>query len=76
LLQGGQYRDMIAYMDEPQRFDAAAVVATYCHVLARLYAEETEAGRAELDSIAKRLRVAWKSWQGDDSLHEMTFGEH
>jgi hypothetical protein len=43
--------------------------------LARLCAEKTEAGRAEFDSIAQRLRVAWKIWQGEDSLHETTFGE-
>jgi hypothetical protein len=60
-------------MTEP--FDVAAVVATYVHVFARLYAEKTEAGRTEFDSIAQRLRAAWKTWQGEDSLHEMAFGE-
>jgi hypothetical protein len=62
-------------MDDSQHFDTSAIIATYGHVIARLYAEETEAGRAELDSIAKRLRAAWKKVHGEDSLHERTFGE-
>ncbi len=31
--------------------------------------------RVEVQQAAKRLRDRWKEWQGDDSLHEMAFGE-
>jgi hypothetical protein len=34
-----------------------------------------ELGKAEWQGVAKRLREAWREWQGKDSLHEMAFGE-
>jgi len=32
-------------------------------------------GQAEFRAIAQHLRDQWKAWQGEDSLHEMAFGE-
>jgi hypothetical protein len=34
-----------------------------------------ELAKAEFDRIAQRHRDSWKEWQGEDSLHEMAFGE-
>ena len=58
-----------------QPFDAERAVATYRDVIAQRDAEATEPGKAEFQEIAMRFRLAWKTWQGEDSLHEMAFGE-
>ena len=58
-----------------QPFDAVRAAATYRDVIAKRDAETTEPGKAEFQTIAKRLRASWKTWQGEDSLHEMAFGE-
>jgi hypothetical protein len=34
-----------------------------------------DAHKAEIQQAAKRLGETWKEWQGEDSLHEMAFGE-
>jgi hypothetical protein len=47
-----------------------AVVAGVRYTKAR-----EELGKDEFDRIAGHIRASWKAWQGDDSLHEMAFGE-
>jgi hypothetical protein len=43
--------------------------------MAQIESATTDEGRAEFRGIAQRLRRQWKEWQGEDSLHEMSFGE-
>lgn len=63
-------------MAEPQgAFDPEAAVTVYRRVIAQLESEMTEPGQVEFRRIALRLRETWKEWQGEDSLHEMAFGE-
>jgi len=59
---------------EIQTFDAAAAVEQYRQIVARRDAA-AEPDRDELELIARRLRARWAEWQGEDSLHEMAFGE-
>jgi hypothetical protein len=56
-------------------FEPAKVVEEYRSIMAELEIERTELGRAEFRAIAERLRSLWAEWQGEDSLHEMAFGE-
>jgi hypothetical protein len=56
-------------------FDPEQAVATYRQVIERLNAATLEATKVELRATALRLRREWKAWQGEDSLHEMAFGE-
>jgi len=58
-----------------QPFNPEMLVADYRLVMGRLGDERTELGKADLQATAKRLRTLWKDWQGEDSLHEMAFGE-
>jgi hypothetical protein len=44
-------------------------------VIARRNEETTADGKAEFDAIAKRMRLTWKAWQGEDSLREIVCGE-
>jgi hypothetical protein len=52
--------------------DAVQLVVRYRSLMAQL---ESEPNNAALKSSAKRLRDEWKNFQGEDSLHEMAFGE-
>jgi hypothetical protein len=56
-------------------FEPAKVIEQYRSVTAKLNAERTELGRAEFRAVLERLRSLWTEWQGEDSLHEMAFGE-
>jgi hypothetical protein len=51
------------------------VVEQYCGVIARLESAVDEPGKAEWRGVARRMRQAWREWQGEDSQHEMAFGE-
>jgi hypothetical protein len=51
------------------------IVNQYRDVISRLETATDELGKAEWEGVAKRLRQAWHEWQGEDSLHEMAFGE-
>jgi hypothetical protein len=64
-------------MDDPDvsEFDAAGAVAEYRRVMDNRDAATDALGKEEYDRIARILRRRWKEWQGDDSLHEMAFGE-
>ena len=56
-------------------FDAAKADAEYRRVIAQRDAATTKSGRAKFGRIAVRMPQAGKEWQGEDSLHEMAFGE-
>jgi hypothetical protein len=55
--------------------DPEAIVVKYRDVTSRMESAADELGRAEWQGVARRLRQAWREWQGEDSLHEMAFGE-
>ena len=55
---------------EPEQF-----VERYRGLLAQLDVVTDEAHRLEIRAAARGLRDRWKEWQGEDSLHEMAFGE-
>jgi hypothetical protein len=56
-------------------FEPRKIVDEYRLVMAVLGAERTDLGKAEFRAVARRLRGLWAEWQGEDSLHEMAFGE-
>ena len=62
-------------MDEPTVFDPEHAVATYRQVIGKRDEQTTDPSWIEFNSVARRLRREWKEWQGEDSLHEMAFGE-
>jgi hypothetical protein len=62
-------------MDEPAEFDPTYAVDAYRRIIARRDRATTVEERGESDRIAVRLRPQWRSWEGDDSLHEHAFGE-
>jgi hypothetical protein len=63
-------------MSDPiDNFDPELAVADYRRVMAQLNAATSEVDKFEFRTIATRMRVEWKAWQGEDSLHEMAFGE-
>jgi hypothetical protein len=51
------------------------IVERYRTLIAEIETAKSEAQSAELRVSARRLRDRWKEWQGEDSLHEMAFGE-
>jgi hypothetical protein len=50
-------------------------VAHYRHAMAELESALDEPGSQEWLSVCDRLRQQWAEWQGEDSLHEMAYGE-
>jgi len=61
--------------DTAEPFDAEQAVTAYRRVIAQLGEESTVGGIAELATIIRRMRKAWKDRQGEDSLHERAFGK-
>jgi hypothetical protein len=55
-------------------FEPRRIVEQYRSVIAEFDTERTELGEAEFRAV-QRLRNLWADWQGEDSLHEMAFGE-
>jgi hypothetical protein len=55
--------------------NAAAIIERYRDVMALRETATDELDKAEWEGVAKRLREAWRAWQGEDSLHEVAFGE-
>jgi len=55
---------------EPEQF-----VERYRSLMAQLDVATQDGHKEEITQAAKRLRDRWKEWQGEDSLHEMAFGE-
>jgi hypothetical protein len=64
-----------ATADRSRFLDAEATVVTYRHAIAKRDAAASESARAEFDRTVKQLRKQWCEWQGEDSLHEIAFGE-
>ena len=62
-------------MSTEKDFDPQAAVDHYRHAVAQLDAQSTDLGREEWRTIAARLCSRWTAWQGEDSLHEMAYGE-
>jgi hypothetical protein len=50
-------------------------VDSYRRIIARRERATTADERNQIGSIAAWLRRQWEYWQGEDSLHEMAFGE-
>ena len=57
-------------------FDPQHAVARYRGAIVRRDAAKTLARRDEFQAFANRLREFWKDSLGEDSLHELAFGEH
>jgi len=55
---------------EPEQF-----VERYRSLMAQLEIATHEAHQTEVRNAARLLRERWREWQGEDSLHEMAFGE-
>ena len=60
----------------PSEFEPEQLVDQYRDVITRLDSAADEPAKAEWQGVAKRMRQAWREWQGEDSLHEMAFGEN
>ncbi|MBI3864365.1 MAG: hypothetical protein HY290_20975, partial [Planctomycetia bacterium] len=61
--------------DDPKAFDPKSAVKAYRRVIKARDSATTRKARNEHNKTAKLLREGWKDWQGEDSLHEMAFGE-
>ena len=61
-------------MTDGIQFEPEQAVAIYRRVIAQLNAAESEVDKHELRSMAMKMRLEWKAWQGEDGLHEMAFG--
>jgi hypothetical protein len=59
----------------PSEMEPEQLVERYRSLVSQLEIAGHEAHRAEVQTAAKRLRECWREWQGEDSLHEMAFGE-
>jgi hypothetical protein len=59
----------------PSEMEPEQIVERYRGLLAQLDLATDEAHRLEIREAARRLRDRWKAWQGENSLHEMAFGE-
>jgi hypothetical protein len=59
-----------------ETLDPVAIVEEYRRVMGRRDNPETpESHRDDLYAMARHLRARWSEWAGEDSLHEMAFGE-
>jgi hypothetical protein len=61
--------------DEAEDFDAQRAVDDYRSIMYQLDAATTPEAKDKYAGMAKRAREKWAAWQGEDSLHEMAFGE-
>jgi hypothetical protein len=61
--------------DEPEAFDVEGAVRDYRLIIDHLNATTIPKAKDKYRGMAQRARQKWKQWQGEDSLHEMTFGE-
>jgi hypothetical protein len=60
--------------DKPDTYPIATI-NRYRAVIAQIEVTVDESRRAKLQETAQQLRNEWKEWQGEDSLHEMSFGK-
>jgi hypothetical protein len=56
-------------------FDAARAVAEYRGIIDKRDAATDAIAKDEYDRMASIARTRWAEWQGEDSIHEMAFGE-
>jgi hypothetical protein len=75
LLDEQDYIEFELRRHRPTPFEPTTIVDQYRSVIAQLEVERTELGKAEFGAVAQHLRQLWTEWQGEDSLHEMAFGE-
>jgi hypothetical protein len=59
----------------PSEMDPDQFVERYRSLLGQLEIADHDAHTLEVGEAARRLRGRWREWQGEDSLHEMAFGE-
>jgi hypothetical protein len=59
----------------PYEVEPEQLVERYRSLIAQLEIATHDGHRAEVQQAAKQLRQRWREWQGEDSLHEMAFGE-
>jgi hypothetical protein len=59
----------------PAEMEPEQLVDRYRSLIGQLEIATHDAHKDEIKQAAKRLRDRWKEWQGEDSLHEMAFGE-
>lgn len=59
----------------PNEMEPEQIVERYRSLIGQLEIATQDAHKAEVREAAKRLRDRWCEWQGEDSLHEMAFGE-
>ena len=59
----------------PSETEPEQLVERYRSLIGQLETTLTDAHRAEIQQAARQLRDRWREWQGEDSLHEMAFGE-
>jgi len=57
------------------KFNPEGAVKVYREIIAKRDAATTAGWRKHYEGFAQTLRHKWKEWQGEDSLHEMAFGE-
>jgi hypothetical protein len=61
--------------EEPYNFDVEGAVNDYRSIMENLEAATRPDAKDKYRGMAKRARQKWQEWQGEDSLHEMTFGD-
>jgi len=62
-------------MKHATEFNPEKTVIAYRKAIIQRDAQTTAKQRAIFESLARRLCRSWEKWQGEDSLHEMAFGE-
>jgi hypothetical protein len=62
-------------MSKPADFNPQTVVKLYRELTNERDGATTRKLRLECDRAMRGLKRFWKEWQGEDSLHEMAFGE-
>jgi hypothetical protein len=63
-------------MIEALESNPEAFVTRYRDAIEKLESADDEQGRAKWRTVVAQMRQAWSDWQGENSLHEMAFGEH
>jgi hypothetical protein len=61
--------------DEPENFDVEGAVNDYRSIMENLDAATSPEAKDKYRGMSQRARQKWKEWQGEDSLHELAFGE-
>jgi len=56
-------------------FNCNKAIAEYRRSITQRDKATNKSGRAKLEAAAVQMRQVWKEWQGEDSLHQIAFGE-